>query len=61
MIEKFKNFRNNDISLAIDQKSDPFFGLNPFALKDETWKLKRSQITPAFTTFRVRLYLHLFK
>jgi len=38
----------------IDTEQDPLFAKNPFFLKDEEWKEKRAEITPAFTTNRIK-------
>lgn len=38
----------------IDPKKDPLFAKNPFFLKDDEWKEKRAEITPAFTNNRLK-------
>ena len=53
MIRNFKNFQNNGFSEMFDKKADPLFARNPFFLEGEEWKLKRAEITPAFTPSRV--------
>jgi cytochrome P450 family 6/cytochrome P450 family 28 len=53
-IRKFHNFRNNEFSDMINPKNDPLFAKNPFFLKDDEWKEKRSEITPAFTNNRLK-------
>lgn len=53
LIKDFKSFQHNDI--YVDEKSDPFFGRNPFTLRGNRWKVARAQITPCFTGGRVCL------
>jgi cytochrome P450 family 28 len=54
LIRKFNVFRNNQFVGMIDPKTDPLFAQNPFFLKDDEWKDKRAEITPAFTTNRLK-------
>lgn len=53
-IRKFNSFRNNEFAGLIDTKLDPLFSMNPFFIKDEEWKEKRAEITPAFTVNRMK-------
>lgn len=39
----------------MDKETDPLFARNPFLLKGEAWKEKRAEITPAFTTSRLKV------
>lgn len=54
LIRKFRHFHDNEFGDTIDKKADPLFGRNPFFLKGEEWKEKRAEISPAFTTSRMR-------
>lgn len=54
LIRKFKNFHDNEFGDTIDKKSDPFLAKNPFMLQGEEWKEKRAEITPAFTSSRMK-------
>ncbi|GAB0089203.1 hypothetical protein DMENIID0001_037070 [Sergentomyia squamirostris] len=54
LINKFKNFHDNEFADIVDKDKDPLIGRNPFLLKGEAWKEKRSEITPAFTTMRIK-------
>jgi cytochrome P450 family 6/cytochrome P450 family 28 len=53
-IRKFHNFRNSEFTDMIDTEQDPLFAKNPFFLKDDEWKEKRAEITPAFTVNRLK-------
>lgn len=55
LIRKFNIFRNNPFTDMIDPKNDPLFAQNPFFLKNDEWKEKRAEITPAFTTNRLKV------
>ncbi|XP_053694786.1 probable cytochrome P450 28a5 [Sabethes cyaneus] len=50
----FKHFHDNEFSETINKEADPLFGRNPFMLNGEEWKQKRAEITPAFTTSRMK-------
>jgi hypothetical protein len=39
----------------VDEKKDPFFALNPFMLKDDVWKSKRSEVSSAMTQNKASL------
>lgn len=56
LVSKFKEFRDNPFADLIDIKSDPLISRNPFFLKGDEWKDKRSQITPAFTEQKVGFF-----
>jgi hypothetical protein len=58
LITKFNIFRNNEVSYQMDKHSDHIFGNNPFVLKDDGWKTKRSQISPAMAPARVLTKIH---
>lgn len=45
---------NLEFSDLIDSETDPLFAKNPFFLKDDEWKDKRAEITPAFTNNRLK-------
>lgn len=49
----FQKFAHNDIGSVIDQDIDPILGSNPFFLNGDEWKVRRAEITPAFTASRV--------
>lgn len=54
-MKNFKSFHDNEFGDVFDRETDPLFGLNPFMLKGEEWKEKRAEITPAFTTNRLKV------
>uniref|UniRef100_A0A1Q3FSN6 Putative cytochrome p450 n=1 Tax=Culex tarsalis TaxID=7177 RepID=A0A1Q3FSN6_CULTA len=54
LVKSFRYFNANNISDAIDERSDPLFARNPFCLSGEKWKNRRAEITPAFTNSRVK-------
>ncbi|KAG5671159.1 hypothetical protein PVAND_001372 [Polypedilum vanderplanki] len=54
MVKYFSNFHDNEFSKLFDKEADPIFGRNPFALRGQEWKEKRAEVTPAFTSTRLR-------
>uniref|UniRef100_A0A182JVP2 Cytochrome P450 n=1 Tax=Anopheles christyi TaxID=43041 RepID=A0A182JVP2_9DIPT len=54
LIKNFKQFQDNEFADSVSKDSDPIFGRNPFMLKGEEWKEKRAEVTPAFTTSRMK-------
>ncbi|CRK95085.1 CLUMA_CG008563, isoform A [Clunio marinus] len=52
IVKEFKKFRNNDF--AVNLNKDPLIGRSPFRLKNETWKLKRSEIIPTMTQIKLK-------
>ncbi|XP_058817241.1 uncharacterized protein LOC131680542 [Topomyia yanbarensis] len=54
LIKDFKNFHDNEFAQWTDKEVDPILGRNPFMLNGEEWKSKRAEITPAFTTSRMK-------
>ncbi|XP_053681222.1 probable cytochrome P450 28d1 [Anopheles nili] len=54
LIKNFKQFQDNEFADSINKENDPIFGRNPFMLKGEEWKEKRAEVTPAFTTSRMK-------
>lgn len=54
LIKDFKSFHDNEFGGFTDKEIDPILGRNPFSLNGEEWKEKRSEITPAFTTSRMK-------
>lgn len=51
-VTDFKKFRNNDFSINHDK--DPIIARNPFWMKDEAWKEKRSEFMLAMTTVKLK-------
>ncbi|XP_053698353.1 probable cytochrome P450 28a5 [Sabethes cyaneus] len=52
--KNFKNFHDNEFSETASKETDPILGRHPFMLEGEEWKEKRAEITPAFTTARLK-------
>ncbi|KAG5680011.1 hypothetical protein PVAND_009544 [Polypedilum vanderplanki] len=52
LITNFKNFRNSDF--ALDVKRHSIITLNPFWLRNESWKIKRSELSPALSSNRLK-------
>ncbi|XP_058448808.1 uncharacterized protein LOC131428780 [Malaya genurostris] len=50
----FKNFHDNEFATLTDKEVDPILARNPFLLNGEEWKTKRAEITPAFTSSRMK-------
>ncbi|XP_044262899.1 cytochrome P450 6g1-like [Tribolium madens] len=51
-LKSFGNFHDND--MYIDKKIDPIIGRNPFFLRGEEWKTVRQQLTPGFTSGKMK-------
>lgn len=55
LVSNFKGFHDNPfVELLGGKDTDPLMGRNPFFLKGQEWKDKRSEITPAFTLARIK-------
>lgn len=54
LTKNFKNFHDNEFSDITNKENDPLLGRNPFLLNGEEWKAKRAEVTPAFTTARIK-------
>lgn len=54
LVKNFKNFRENEFSKMMDEKSDPLFARNPFLSRADEWKERRNEISPAFSTNRMK-------
>ncbi|CAH1985074.1 unnamed protein product [Acanthoscelides obtectus] len=52
IVKEFGSFHDNEFYIGLE--SDAAFGGNPFTLKGEEWKEKRSYITGSFTTGKVK-------
>ncbi|KYB25004.1 hypothetical protein TcasGA2_TC031414 [Tribolium castaneum] len=52
MVKSFSSFHNNDV--YVYKKRDPIVGRNPFVLKGEEWKSVRQQLTPGFTSGKMK-------
>lgn len=50
---KFHNFEANQFG-TVDKNVDPIFGRNPFGLVGQEWKEKRAEISPGFTSARIK-------
>ncbi|CAG9858621.1 unnamed protein product [Phyllotreta striolata] len=58
LVKDFKHFTDNDFE--VDKEIDPVFGRNPFVLKGQEWKHKRAQLTPCFTSGKMKgMYIFL--
>ncbi|XP_063709179.1 probable cytochrome P450 28d1 [Culicoides brevitarsis] len=61
MISDFSHFTDTVGSFSIDKEIDPLIGLNPFFLKGDEWKEKRSEISPAFSNTRIKFIFPLME
>ncbi|KAJ6638130.1 putative cytochrome P450 28a5, partial [Pseudolycoriella hygida] len=54
LVKDFKNFHDNEVATFTNKESDPIFSRNPFMLNGDEWKEKRAEITPAFTSSKLK-------
>nr|CAI5835401.1 unnamed protein product [Callosobruchus analis] len=52
LVKDFASFHDNEFYISIE--SDAAFGGNPFAIKGDEWKKKRSHITGSFTAGKIK-------
>lgn len=52
LLDNFKSFAANDVHLAKDL--DPLLSMNPFFVRGDEWKHKRSQVTPILTAAKIK-------
>lgn len=52
LLDDFKSFQANDVHL--EKHLDPLLSMNPFFVRGDEWKFKRSQLTPIFTAAKVK-------
>lgn len=54
LVNNFKNFRENEFSKMIEAKNDPLLSRNPFLSRGDEWKERRNEISPAFSSNRMK-------
>lgn len=54
LVKDFKHFRNNEFSTLSDKKKDPVMALNPFVMRDEEWKEKRTEVATGMTQNKLK-------
>lgn len=52
-VSDFSSFHDNDV--VADPEVDPLFAKNPFCETGSKWKAVRNQITPCFTSGKVKI------
>lgn len=52
LMDNFQSFQANDAHL--EKHLDPLLSMNPFFVRGDEWKSKRSQLTPIFTAAKVK-------
>jgi cytochrome P450 family 6 len=57
LVKDFQNFK--DRIFTFDDKFDPIFGKNLGALKDDLWYHLRTNLSPAFTSHKIKLMFNL--
>lgn len=55
LIKNFKSFHENEFSQMFDVNNDPLFARNPFLSRGEEWKERRNEISPAFSSNRIKV------
>ncbi|KRT82523.1 cytochrome P450 [Oryctes borbonicus] len=55
LVKNFSNFHDNDLEVKIEH--DPVFGNNPFVLRADVWKTKRTQHLLSLTPAKVKVML----
>jgi cytochrome P450 len=54
LVKNFKHFRENEFSKMFEEKDNPLFARNPFLARADSWKEKRTEISPAFSSNRMK-------
>jgi cytochrome P450 len=54
LVQNFKNFHDNEFGKMFDSKHDPLFARNPFLSNGDEWKERRNEISPAFSSNRMK-------
>ena len=57
LVKDFQNFM--DRTLSFDDKSDPVFGKNLAVLKGQIWRHLRTNLTPVFTSRKMKMMFYL--
>ncbi|XP_061386315.1 probable cytochrome P450 28d1 [Musca vetustissima] len=54
LVNDFKHFHDNAIGDTFDEKSDTILANNPFILKGEEWKERRTEVVPGMSPNRIK-------
>ncbi|XP_055623865.1 probable cytochrome P450 308a1 [Toxorhynchites rutilus septentrionalis] len=59
LVSNFQSYNKN--SFRVDETIDPLIAMNPFTQSGDKWKQRRSQITPVFSTAKIRAVVPIIK
>jgi cytochrome P450 len=54
LVSSFRHFKDNEFSKMFDAENDPLFARNPFLSRGDDWKERRTEISPAFSSNRLK-------